>query len=165
MPVSSKNCLTCLAPHSLTSPHPFLPPAPGNLRTNSTLSGFLRGWLLAALSVPFGRVFSSNPGPGDCPSSKTSPTGRLHDALGTCSVANRRCTNRQGACRLGALACWRRTSGPAASRLTWPKSVWVDGSLTQEARRAPAIRHKEGAPWVPTVPPGKPHTRRERPPG
>lgn len=102
MPVSSKNCLTgpssCLAPHSLTSPHPFLPPAPGNLHANSTLSGFLRDWLLAALSVPFGRVFSSKPGPRDCPSSKTSPTSRLHDVLGTCSAANRRCTNPQAGC-------------------------------------------------------------------
>lgn len=162
MPVSSKNCLTapssCLAPHSLAFPHPFLPPAPGNLRANSTLWGFLRGWLLAALSVPFAWVFSSNPGPWDCPFSKTSSTSRLHDVLGACSAAKRRCTNPQAGCLLpGSAGLLEENLGAG--------STWVDGSPTEEVRRAPATRHKEGAPWAPTLPPGNPQTRRERPPG
>ena len=162
MPVSSKNCLTapssCLAPHSLAFPHPFLPPAPGNLRVNSTLWGFLRGWLLAALSVPFAWVFSSNPGPWDCPFSKTSSTSRLHDVLGACSAAKRRCTNPQAGCLPPGNADLLEENLGAGS-------TWVDGSPTEEVRRAPATRHKEGAPWAPTLPPGNPQTRRERPPG
>lgn len=156
---------SCLAPHSLTFPHPFLPPAPGSLCANSTLLGLLRGWLLAALSVPFGRVFPSDPGPRDCPSSKTSSTSWLCDVLGACSAAKRRCTNSQAGCLPpGSTGLQEENLGLAVPRLM-PKSVWVDGSSTQEVRRAPASRHREGAPQAPTVPPGNPQTRRERPPG
>lgn len=105
-------------------PTPLLPPAPGNLCANSTLLGFLRGWLLAALSVPFGQVFSSNPGPWDCPSSKTSSTSRLHDVLGACSAAKRRCTNPQAGCLPpGSAGLLEENLGAG--------STWVDGSPTE----------------------------------
>ena len=75
-----------------------------------------------ALSVPFGQVFPSNPGPRDCPSSKTSSTSWLRDVLGACSAAKRRCTNPQAGCLPpGSTGLQEENLGLAVPRLT-PKS-------------------------------------------